>query len=251
MRDEYVGDIGDFGKYALLRALCGKPKSPGLNLNMGVVWYFNKDAGKHGHFTNYLFRQFPMAKVDLCVYNTLAHLVSSGKRKVSELEQTKILPVNPDNYFRDNVPSDVKCRDKWANRAIEATDGVDLIFLDPDTGIEPKNPSKPLSEYVRKAELKCFIAQNQSVVVYQNSSPNTEIDFLRIGDLEKELCLPVWMFQWGSRYFLIIPHEKHKELLRERFASFLAKFLCEQMIPQNLAFHTGILTRETTVCPQS
>ena len=35
MRHEYVGDIGDFGKYALLKALAGN------DLTLGVVWYLN------------------------------------------------------------------------------------------------------------------------------------------------------------------------------------------------------------------
>ena len=39
MQDRFVGDIGDFGKYGLLRALRGihPPADPCLNL--GLVWY--------------------------------------------------------------------------------------------------------------------------------------------------------------------------------------------------------------------
>ena len=33
MQDRYAGDIGDFGKYGLLRALCGEA------LRLGVLWY--------------------------------------------------------------------------------------------------------------------------------------------------------------------------------------------------------------------
>ena len=39
MQDRYVGDIGDFGKYGLLRALCGR------DLYLGVVWYLIPDEG--------------------------------------------------------------------------------------------------------------------------------------------------------------------------------------------------------------
>src|SRR5947209_11324823 len=35
MRHEYVGDVGDFGKYALLNALASK------DMPLGVVWYLN------------------------------------------------------------------------------------------------------------------------------------------------------------------------------------------------------------------
>src|ERR1700684_4163658 len=37
MQDRYVGDVGDFGKFGLLRALCGE--SHPLPLKLGVVWY--------------------------------------------------------------------------------------------------------------------------------------------------------------------------------------------------------------------
>jgi hypothetical protein len=35
MRDSYVADVGDFGKYALLNALAGD------DLRLGVLWYCN------------------------------------------------------------------------------------------------------------------------------------------------------------------------------------------------------------------
>ena len=45
MRDEWVGDIGDLGKYGLLRVLTGYPDAPeGERLKLGVVWYYNRDV---------------------------------------------------------------------------------------------------------------------------------------------------------------------------------------------------------------
>lgn len=40
MQNCYVGDIGDFGKYGLLKALGGD------DLRLGVVWYLNPDEKK-------------------------------------------------------------------------------------------------------------------------------------------------------------------------------------------------------------
>ena len=44
MQDRFVGDIGDFGKYGLLRTLAGiEPKAePGYRL--GVVWYLRPEV---------------------------------------------------------------------------------------------------------------------------------------------------------------------------------------------------------------
>ena len=53
MQDRYTGDVGDFGKYGLLKALCqGAANAVGPALSLGVAWYLTcpeeKTAdGKH------------------------------------------------------------------------------------------------------------------------------------------------------------------------------------------------------------
>ena len=55
MEDRYVGDVGDFGKYGLLKALCLPSKVSGdYNLSLGVVWYLVPDESKDGKLTSYL-----------------------------------------------------------------------------------------------------------------------------------------------------------------------------------------------------
>ena len=65
MQDQYVGDIGDFGKYGLLRHLTGMrdDAAPGDALRLGVVWYLfpdeapkdpNKPDNRDGSLTGYL-----------------------------------------------------------------------------------------------------------------------------------------------------------------------------------------------------
>ncbi len=41
MQNQYVGDIGDLGKYGLLREIFGRPEVPGsgCGLRLGVTWY--------------------------------------------------------------------------------------------------------------------------------------------------------------------------------------------------------------------
>ena len=54
MRNQFVADIGDFGKYGLLRSLCGitDPTVTIPDIKLGVVWYTHPDmpgdtGGKH------------------------------------------------------------------------------------------------------------------------------------------------------------------------------------------------------------
>ena len=61
MQDRYAGDVGDFGKFGLLRHLCGATADDkhGRLEKPGVIWY-KTDPGKkegespHGKFINYL-----------------------------------------------------------------------------------------------------------------------------------------------------------------------------------------------------
>lgn len=49
MQDRYAGDVGDFGKFGLLRHLCGKTaqdKHP--QLKPGVIWYRVPDENHNG-----------------------------------------------------------------------------------------------------------------------------------------------------------------------------------------------------------
>jgi hypothetical protein len=60
VKNSYVGDIGDFGKYGLLRIL-GK-----TGLSLGVVWHLTPDEQEHedGRFTDYLTEHFRTLKRD-------------------------------------------------------------------------------------------------------------------------------------------------------------------------------------------
>ena len=54
MQDRYAGDVGDFGKFGLLRTLC-ELNAPQLKL--GIVWYLvpeesHNEDGKHTKYLN-------------------------------------------------------------------------------------------------------------------------------------------------------------------------------------------------------
>ena len=57
MQYRYAGDVGDFGKFGLLRHLCRETAQD--KLKPGVIWYKTTPGKKeeespHGKFTNYL-----------------------------------------------------------------------------------------------------------------------------------------------------------------------------------------------------
>ena len=119
MKNQYVADINDYNKYLLLSDF-----SKVYDV-IDVCWMLTADDyGRDGAKTKYLFDE--SKRKDTLIYNYLRRLVISGVKDVSAIENGKIIPVR--NYYR-NIQ--------------EIADLPELLFLDPDNGLEVKSTIKP------------------------------------------------------------------------------------------------------------
>src|SRR4051812_1310630 len=151
MQDRYVGDVGDFGKYGLLRFLVGCfDELPPLTL--GVIWYkvadesHNNDGAKIQYLREKTSQNFEPCDREL--YRNLQNLVINDRRKLDDVERAQVLP--PGSIFFSDELSFSECngrnaqarraqrRNAWAARAILATAKCDIVFADPDNGLECK-----------------------------------------------------------------------------------------------------------------
>ena len=187
VQDRYAGDLGDYLKFGLLRwlALPGSSGSPQL----GVVWYRTADEvhnadGKHvayldpGHRSSAQLRQ-----LDPDLYQRLARVVVSGQRSTAALAKAGVLDART-CFFGDlldfaDLPvtargARLERRRSWAQRALAATSGCDLIFADPDNGIRPASHRVPAhrtkaAKHAYLSELAAFAARGQSLIVYHHA----------------------------------------------------------------------------------
>jgi hypothetical protein len=83
MQDKYAGDIGDFGKYILLKKIhdIAKPK-----IRLGVNWYLCTDAEPHSTDGKHIFYLSSSSKYrdkfsqcDTLLYNQLSNIVNSNR----------------------------------------------------------------------------------------------------------------------------------------------------------------------------
>ena len=90
MQDRYAGDIGDFGKYGLLRALCGE------DLRLGVLWYRVPDekGNNDGRHTAYVHsrRGTSFEECDPELFAIMRTIVCGGTRSIAEVEKSGALP---------------------------------------------------------------------------------------------------------------------------------------------------------------
>lgn len=181
MRHNFVNDIGDYAKYALLRALCasGQP-----TLRLGVIWYLtqhaesNNDGRKRAHLVT--------AGWDYLDSDLLARmrriengLQNQDQLNVSLIEASGILPPST-AYFSEPIPrvlgtprQRMSARAAWFEDARKAMAHCDLVFLDPDNGLEVRSApiTSPLSsKYATVAEIATLLETGAGVVLYQHGS---------------------------------------------------------------------------------
>ena len=184
MQDRYTGDVGDFGKYGLLRCLRGPDAAP---LRLAVVWYRTDcdivatDPVNDGKHVRYLQPQHERSfrPCDPTLYDGLREIVNRGDRRVGAVAQSGLL--GPDTQFHDDyVPGPatgvsrearVEPRRDWLEDALRAMRDCDLVFLDPDNGLEA--PSAPITtrkapKYAYLEEVEALVGRGQSVVIYHH-----------------------------------------------------------------------------------
>ena len=241
MQDRYTGDVGDFGKYGLLRALVGADDA----LRLGVVWYLfpNESHNADGKHVRYVLKDTPnnhkrFRACDPELYDTLRTLVSDGKRNVASVQASDILPAGtvfyePSLSFPREERQDGRKarRDSWLNGALEATAESEVIFVDPDNSIsetvDPLDEKGP--KYVYMGDLLEFRNRDQSLVIYHHlarwDKADTQIRYWA-DRLKDRLGLPElpWSLRYrrgSSRAYFIVPRERHKAALECRLSKLL------------------------------
>jgi hypothetical protein len=183
VKNRYIGDLGDFAKYGLLRAIAGPGRDRAFRL--GVVWYLTPDDGRQdGRHIHYLSasRPNPYSRADPRVYGRLRRVVHQLGREVHHVQSAGVLPARTAFYpeplaFPQLSPRLVAGRlghrDAWLEGAVRATAGCDLVFLDPDNGLAPPAVGRHTDAGLRYAypdELRRFVDLGKSVILISSSA---------------------------------------------------------------------------------
>jgi len=180
MQDRYSGDVGDFGKFSLLQRLFGNAQ----NL-IGVIWYLFPDESHNddgGHIDYLENRGFLGCDKHLC--EKLSEVVY-GNRSVAALERAMLLPANT-IYFSERLnfhlrfPSQSQKdreerkerRTQWLERAVFAVSKCNVLFLDPDNGLQisscPKTSQVKSGKFAYYSEISRLSKDKDAIVVYHH-----------------------------------------------------------------------------------
>ena len=184
MQDRYAGDVGDFGKFSLLRSLFNN-----ANDRLGVVWYLFPDEfhNEDGKYTNYIEKQ----KFQSCDPELIKKIsnILNGKRSVRALENNNILKPNT-IYFSEKLDFHIKYptqkkidketrllkRQEWLKNAVEIVNPCNIVFLDPDNGLEIESCKKislmKSGKYTYYSEIKALSIGKDACVIYHHLNRN-------------------------------------------------------------------------------
>ena len=245
MQDCYVGDAGDFGKYGLLRELCSSAEDDRQPLSLGVVWYRvpnepGTDGGKVGYLDPSLTELSDQGKryrmLDPCLYDALRGIVQSCNRSVQRIRESRILPSDTTAFYEepltfegieDTRKSDL--RRQWLQGALNLTEGCQVVFVDPDNGLEVKSTSRTAKKGPKYAffdELSPYLQRGQSLVIYQHIARSGKAEDQvrrRLSEIENRLghrAMALLYRHGTARAFLVVPTDCHRETLRRRAERF-------------------------------
>ena len=230
MQDRYTGDLGDFSKLGILRAL----QSAGLSI--GVNWYLTPDENHNGdgRHVKYL-NQEEYKACDEALWLELKNIVENNLRKACCLESESILKAHFYSErldFRGKTKAERELmRKAWHDKALKALVGNDIACVDPDNGlIVPSAVGKPKeNKYVLCDELADYYAQHSSVIYYQHKARKQDDFYIR--QHEKLIHAPEFADSKGfalkfittsQRYYFFIIQPQHQEIIEKAVLEILA-----------------------------
>lgn len=269
MQNSYFGDIGDYGKYGLLRFLSGVTSNDTYpKLSLGFMWYLVNDGGSNadGQFIRYLNQLQNFSGYDPELFDFLKEtVIVKNYRNVQALESSDLMP-NSLYYDKQLVfPSTLavteqrrnhnsNIRQEWFDEGLSQLKDCDVIFLDPDNGLEVdsyKPYSKNGPKYVSREELRQVLQNNlhQTVVLYQhiarikgqNAAQQIESKIQFIRELGAEIVYAVTFSNYSKRVYFIIPSHKHHDVITKRVRSFRPDSFRNRNLPGRSSMRYKIL----------
>jgi hypothetical protein len=166
MKAQYVGDIGDFGKLLLLKHLaeCG--------FTIGVNWMMTQnDDGADGVHRNYIDYRgvhcLCCCDIELLAKTAPLARRPRANRTVNDLEDL-IRSFAPSTIFYKGNFDDNEMRIARSKQAFEKLNraSVELVFFDPDNGIQTGQPLSPKHVYL--GELQSYWEKGKSLLIYHH-----------------------------------------------------------------------------------
>jgi hypothetical protein len=206
VKHQYVGDLNDYRKYALFRAL----SASGL-IRVGVCWMLTgSDGSTDGSNLAYLSQPERHRNFDPELFDVLVSASAAPDwRRLETIEASGAIP----NAIYQNalLPDDVAGRSVFMQRCQSEFTHADLIFFDPDNGLEVSVAMgrKNSSKYLYLNEVTEFYSCGKSLLIYQHFPRIERKAFTTKCIAKLQLAAPdadIWTFTTAHVVFFLLIH---------------------------------------------
>jgi len=228
MKNQYIGDIGDYGKYSLLRAFAKE------GIRIGVNWYLTEDDnGSDGKHTKYLDHEEERL-YDPELFSCLKKLVKANRRDVIAFETEGMIADAV--YYNDlldisnvhRIEAKRAERSRWHLAAMKNLQEAELVFLDPDNGLSTDDRSvrKNSVKYAFASEAADYFNRGQNIVYYCHKGRRTPAQWEDakkiLSNYIPEAILIALTFHRGTqRTFIFAIHEEDFEQYEDIIKGFM------------------------------
>jgi hypothetical protein len=247
MKDQYFGDINDYRNYGLLRLLCGpgaaasrqnaavlpkqkvrRPTESPLrstgSLSLGIAWMLTAPDGRRdGQRIAYLNQPERYRRFDPPLFDALRDIVlHHRRRRILCAEEFGLFPGA--RFFNDEFTDDPHQREALLPRLLDQFAGCDVIFFDPDNGLEVKSRPwgrKDSCKYLYWREVEATFQRGHSVLIFQHFPRVDRRSYTRVAKrqlLRRTGAAAVIAFKTSLVVFLLAVQPVHAARLRERAA---------------------------------
>ena len=239
MKNQYLGDINDYKKYGLIRALVGNGADA---FRVGVFWMLTDDDNRNdGQILDYLDQPKKWQSYDPPLFKKPHRIVHKGCQRTVSLVQS--LDILPGPVFAPQLlPDDARSREKILLSAMDSFSEHEVVFFDSDNELEIQ--SKPLgcknsNKYLYFSEVTKAFSRGHSLLIYQHF-PRINRD-LFIADRTRQLgkaAKTSTIFSFSTSYvcFFVVPQQEHVAYFSERLE--VVRDRCGEQFVQ-WAYHVG------------
>lgn len=216
MKNQYFGDINDYKKYSLLKLL-----SRYGQIETTVCWLLtNGEDGSNGSRIKYLEQPDKWRKFDPMLYEYLRKQVLELKnRNVNVLEKADLF--ESFRFFPRIIEDDIQARENFFNDFLRFAKGTQLVFLDPDNGLEIKSiprGRKASSKYIYWEEVQAVHEAGHSILIYQHFPRRARKPYIEdIVNRIRDITTIKRIFYYSTPFvvFLLLPQKEHEEIFIE------------------------------------
>jgi hypothetical protein len=217
MKNQYFGDINDYRKYGLLRLLTG-----GGSIRTAVCWMLTgSDRRTDGSRVAYLESPERWRRYDPKLFDMLQESLHHHRvRDVRLVGERNFIPGA--TYFSKIIPDDLTGRGNYFTGLFNIVRENDLVFFDPDNGIEvasTKRGRKESSKYIYWDEIISTYRAGYSVLIYQHFPRVAREEFIdaKRKEFRKRLGnVDLIFFATSGVLFILAMQRRHRRVFKRQ-----------------------------------